>query len=174
MKHLCLLALLFCGGVLMAGTDIDINGIFAGSKVGDKVPKRWNFNKSIKPVGSGEVVQVGDKLGVKITNTAKSVAYFSRMVPVKAGEKYEMSCDVIGTGKAYLAMYLYAEKGVWGGAVSQPAVVLKAGENDLKYTFTIPAEINGKVPVVASFVFYLNGPGEATYYDVELEKEDIQ
>ena len=48
MKHLCLLALLFCGGVLMAGTDIDINGKFAGSKVGDKVPKRWNFNKSIK------------------------------------------------------------------------------------------------------------------------------
>ncbi|MBR2641886.1 MAG: hypothetical protein IKD46_02050 [Lentisphaeria bacterium] len=172
MKHLWMLALMLCGGALLAGTDVDVNGKFAGSNVGDKTPKKWLFNKSISPVGSGEVVRVGDKLGVKITNTAKSVAYYSYQIPVKAGEKYEMSCDVTGNGKAYLAMYFYAENGAWAGAVSQPAVVLKAGENELKYTFTIPADIKGKVPCKGSFVFYLSGPGEATYYDVEVEKED--
>jgi hypothetical protein len=167
-----MLTLMLCGGALLAGTDVDVNGKFAGSNVGDNAPKKWIFNKSISPVGSGEVVRVGDKLGVKITNTAKSVAYYSYQIPVKAGEKYEMSCDVTGNGKAYLAMYLYAEKGGWAGAIAQPQVTLKPGENELKYTFTIPADIKGKVPCKGSFVFYLSGPGEATYYDVEVEKED--
>ena len=153
MKFLSMLALVFCGAMLIAGTDIDVNGKFIGSKEGEIAPNGWVFNPSVKPVGTGKVVKVGDQFGVQISNPKRDLHYYSKkQVDVAPGEKYELSCDVTGTGKAYLAMYLYAEKGVWGGAVSQPAVVLKPGENDLKYTFTIPAEIKGKVPVVASFV----------------------
>lgn len=173
MKHLWIVGLMLFGGMLLAGTDIDVNGKFAGSKVGDKAPKGWYFNVSIKPDGTGKVVQVGDEFGVQITNPKRAVAYYTKQFKVTPGEQYEMSCDAVGTGKAYLAMYFYKQKG-WCGSILQPAVTLQPGKNELKYTFTVPADIKGAVPVYGSFAFYVQGPGEVTFTDVEVEKEDVK
>ncbi|MBR4957427.1 MAG: hypothetical protein IKZ31_06670, partial [Lentisphaeria bacterium] len=68
MKHLWIAGLMLFGGMLLAGTDIDVNGKFAGSKVGDKEPKGWYFNTGIQAVGTGKVVQVGDELAVQISS----------------------------------------------------------------------------------------------------------
>ena len=77
MKFLSMLAMLFCGALLTAGTDIDVNGKFAGSTVGERAPKGWVFNTGVKPVGTGKVVKVGDEFGVQITNPKAGVHYFT-------------------------------------------------------------------------------------------------
>ena len=172
MKVLSMFAMLFCGAMLIAGTDIDVNGKFAGSKVGDKEPKGWVFNPSVQPVGTGKVIQAGDKFGVQISNPKKDLHYYSRLqVAVAPGDKFELSCDVTGTGNVGLAMYFYNDKG-WVGGVYQNPVALKPGENDLKFEIVVPAEINGKVPARACFAFFVRGAAEAAFSDFEVEKED--
>ncbi|MBQ4337427.1 MAG: hypothetical protein IJC34_09570 [Lentisphaeria bacterium] len=174
MKFLSMLTLVFCGAMLTAGTDIDVNGKFIGSKEGEIAPNGWVFNPSVKPVGTGKVVKVGDKFGVQISNPKRDLHYYSKkQVDVAPGEKYELSCDVTGTGKAALAMYLYNAKG-WVGGIYQVPVTLKPGENDLKFEVVIPAEFNGKVPARACFAFFVRGAAEATFSDFEAEKEDAK
>ena len=135
-----MLSVLFCGAMLVAGTDIDVNGKFAGSTEGEKEPAGWVFNPSVKPDGTGKVVKVGDKFGVQISNPKRALHYYSKkQVNVAPGEKYELSCDVTGTGYAGLAMYLYNAKG-WVGGIYQKPVKLQPGENDLKFEIVIPAE----------------------------------
>ena len=173
MKFLSMLAVLFCGAMLVAGTDIDVNGKFAGSTIGERAPKGWLFNDGIKPVGTGKVVKVGDELGVHITSPKAGVHYYcAKQFPVVPGEKYEVSCDVTGTGVAGVGVYYYDAKGSWAGAIYQPSVKLKPGENDVKYTFTVPAEVKGKVPGLVRFAFFVYGAADATFTDFEVEKED--
>ena len=172
MKFLSMVAMMFCGAMLIAGTDIDVNGKFAGSTEGEKEPAGWVFNTSVKPDGTGKVVKVGDKFGVQISNPKRALHYYSKkQVNVAPGEKYELSCDVTGTGYAGLAMYLYNAEG-WVGGVYQKPVKLQPGENDVKFEIVIPAELNGKVPSRACFAFFVQGAAEATFSDFEAEKED--
>lgn len=172
MKHLWIVGLMLFGGMLLAGTDIDVNGKFAGSKVGEVAPAGWVFNTSVQPVGTGKVVQVGDKFGVQISNPKGALHYFTQKnVNVVPGDKFELSCDVTGTGRAALAVYCYNDKG-WVGGIYQPLVILKPGENELKYEVTIPAEIRGKVPSRICFAFFVSGTAEATFSDFEVEKAD--
>ena len=172
MKFLSMVAMMFCGAMLIAGTDIDVNGKFAGSTLDEQAPQGWVFNTSVAPVGTGKVVKVGDKFGVQISNPKKELHYYSKkQVNVVPGEKYELSCDVTGTGLVGLAMYFYNEKG-WVGGVYQKPVKLQPGENDVKFELVVPAEIRGKVPSRACFAFFVRGAAEATFSDFEVEKED--
>ena len=174
MKHLWIAGLMLFGGMLLAGTDIDVNGKFAGSKVGDKEPKGWYLNTGIQAVGTGKVVQVGDELAVQISSPSKEVHYYTRQLyPVVAGEKYELSCDVVGTGKVGFAMYYY-DGTRWSGLNYSPLVTLKSGENDVKFVFTVPAEVNGKALNKVRFAFRVSGACEVTINDLEVEKEDAK
>lgn len=172
MKHLWMLAVMFCGAMLIAGTDIDVNGKFTGSKVGDKEPKGWFFNTGINSLGTGKVVQQGDELAVQISCPKREVHYYTRtLYSVAVGEKYEVSCDVTGTGKVGLAMYYYKDN-QWAGLNYSPLVTLKPGENDVKFVFTVPAEVKGKVPNKVRFAFRVSETAEVAFNDFEVEKED--
>lgn len=173
MKFMWMAAMVFCGGMLMAGTDIDVNGKFAGSTIGAQNPKGWSFNTSISPVGTGKVVQAGDELGVQISNPQKEVAYYSRNIDVKAGDKFELSCDMTGTGKGGMAIYFYNAKG-WVGLIYSPVTDLKPGKNELEWEVVIPAELRGKNITRACFVFRVIGKAEITVTDFEVEKEDVK
>lgn len=173
MKFLWMAMMVFGGTMLCAGTAVDINGSFAGSKVGDKTPAKWTFNTSIRPEGTGKVVQTGDKLGVEITNSnskRRHVAYFTRTIRVTAGEQYEITCDAEGTGKATLSVYFYA-KGAWGGSISSPATALKPGVNNLKLAVTVPAEIKGKVPIACAFAFTAAPGTDAVFTNFAVTKK---
>lgn len=173
MKYRILTAVMLCGIVCAAGTPVDVRGDFAGSKIGSRTPEKWFFNTNINPVGTGKVVQTGDKRGVRITSPGKTVAYFSFPKPVKAGEVYSVSCHVTGTGQAGLAIYFYTAK-AWVGAVSGPLAALRQGPEQLQWSVTVPAELNQKKPAYASFVFHMIGSGDAVFTDFLVSRMDCK
>ena len=73
-----------------------------------------------------------------------------------------------------MGVYYYDAKGSWAGAVYQPSVKLKPGENDVKFVFTVPAEVNGKALNKVRFAFRVSGACEVTINDLEVEKEDAK
>lgn len=173
MKILWMAMMVFCGGLLMAGTEVDINGTFKGSTVDAKNPKGWSFNTGVSKHGTGKVVQIGDKFGVQISNEQRELQYFTNsMTPVTAGDKFELSCTAEGTGKACLAVYYYDAKKYWVAAVYQPLAALKPGKNELKWEVTVPAELRKKTPANVRFAFRVYGKAEMTFSDYKVVKAD--
>ncbi len=163
-----------CSGiVLTAGSVIEINGSFAGSKPGDKVPRGWHMNRTNSPAGTGSVVREGGSLGVRIVCPDREVHYFSgKFIPVKPGESYEILCGVSGSGKAGAGFYVYDGQKQWICAGAMPAVSLKRGKREmLKYRITIPADFWKRVPAYIQANFFVTGRADAVFRDVKLEKD---
>lgn len=171
MKKVCMMLAAFGAFALTAGEFLDVNGTFAGSEVGAKEPKGWVYNTSTKPTGTGEVVQVGDGLGMKVSNPSGVLHYNTRPAfPIKSGEVYKVTVKVTGTGTVDAGIYLLDEKTRWIQGIYNKPQKLKEGENVVEREFTVPEEARGKTPATARFSFLVLGKTEAVFSDFKVEK----
>ena len=171
MKKVCMMLAAFGAFSLIAGEFLDVNGTFAGSEVGDKVPKGWVYNLSTKPTGAGEVVKVGDGLGLKVSNDKGVLHYNTKPAfPIKPGEVYKVTVKATGTGTVDAGIYLLDEKTAWILGVYNKPQKLKEGENVIEREFTVPEEARGKTPATARFSFLVSGKTEAVFSDFKVEK----